>query len=310
MRRLPRLLRSVANIRSFLYFGDVNGKGYPGAGLLWRWLFNFRRSLLHEWQDGANRERAKQVAVLRQEGILVQPFDGVFDKNGTVALDAILEACKAKMAEPYVCETLNGTRTGGSRKDFILELLDKRFDLESPFIQLAVNRKLLALVNEYLGMRSYLRDVQVWLNYPTAGPPKETQLWHRDYADFLNVKVFIYLNEVTRQNGPFCFVPQTHRIGSLRKVPVRNAKDRIGDQEMGGAISPEHWKICLGPCRTVVLCDTGGFHRGLKPVDSHRVLLELHYTSGTPAYPRTFSLEKSDAVFARFDAIQRYALLL
>jgi len=309
MRRLSHLL-TPAGIRAVCYFGDTNGRGYPGAKVLWRWLFNFRRSMHHLSQGRPRSGQGGALNSLRRDGILVQAFDEVFDKTAQACAGRIREICDEKMANPYIRDVVTGKQTTGKKKDFILELLDGTFYVESPFIQLAVNPRLLSLVNAYLGMASYLRDVQVWLNYPTPGPPKETQLWHRDYADFLNVKVFLYLNDVTRHNGPFCFVPQTHRIGARRQVPVRNARARIDDQEMDAAIPSSQWRICEGPSGTVVLCDTGGFHRGLKPVDNHRVLLELHYTSGKPAYPRTFTLDTSSAALNGLDATQKQALLL
>ena len=55
---------------------------------------------------------------------------------------------------------------------------------------------MLALANAYMGMRSYLRAVDMWLNLPTGEPPKLSQLWHRDYDDIRNVKVFVYLTDV------------------------------------------------------------------------------------------------------------------
>jgi len=310
MKRVLRHVSSPANIRSFLYFGDPNGRGFPGAFYAWQWLFNLRRSLLHKLQDGSSPEQTKQVAALFTEGILIRPFDDIFDKDGCALLDTIQAICKIKLEEPHVKDTLAGTKVVESSKNFILQLLGKNFEADSPFIQLAVHPKVLALVNAYLGMRSYLRDVQVWLNYPTPGHAVETQLWHRDYGDFLNVKIFIYLNDVTKQNGPFCFVPRTHRIGFLRGIAVRNAKGRIDDPEMAEAIPPEQWRTCVGSAKTVILCDTGGFHRGLKPLTGHRLLLELHYTSSKPAYPRTFQLKGSAKTFSDLDAVQKHALLL
>ena len=41
---------------------------------------------------------------------------------------------------------------------------------------------------------------------------------------------------------------------------------------------------------TVMLCDTGGYHKGLKPLRRDRLLLMWQYTSGTPRYPQRLSL--------------------
>lgn len=57
--------------------------------------------------------------------------------------------------------------------------------------------------------------------------------------------------------------------------------------------SPSEWKINTGPSGTVVLADTNGYHKGLKPESGHRVLLNLQYTSPTLKGWRNFSLERS-----------------
>jgi hypothetical protein len=90
---------------------------------------------------------------------------------------------------------------------------------------------------------------------------------------------------------------------------VRNARGRITDTEMAEAVPPEHWKICTGPAQTVILCDTSAFHKGLKPTNGHRILLEFHYTSGKPAHSRTFLLNGLDRP-SNLNAIQKQALIL
>ena len=156
-------------------------------------------------------------------------------------------------------------------------------------------------------MRRYLRYVNVWYAFPTHGLAKETQLWHRDDPDHLTVKLFIYLKDVDEGSGPFCFIPRTHPLGSLNKIRARAREGRTNDEEMASAVPPAHWKVCTGPAKTVVLADTTGFHKGLKPETKHRLLLVFHYTSGKPRNPRNFVLRGPWDI--KLEEKQKHALL-
>jgi len=59
----------------------------------------------------------------------------------------------------------------------------------------------------------------------------------------------------------------------------------------------------------VILADTTGFHKGLKPQTQHRLLVSLHYTSGTPRYPRSFALQNASTEGPQpLKDVQKYAL--
>src|ERR687883_119706 len=88
--------------------------------------------------------------------------------------------------------------------------------------------QVVALANAYVGMRSYLRGLEMWRNLPTEEPPKLSQLWHRDWDDVVNLKLFVYLSEVTDESGPFTFAPGTQPAGP-RQLDVQ---DRLSDDEM------------------------------------------------------------------------------
>ena len=59
---------------------------------------------------------------------------------------------------------------------------------------------------------------------------------------------------------------------------------------MGRVAPSDTWRVCTGPAGSTVLCDTCGWHKGLKPKGQERLMLVVHYTSGTPRYPRRLQL--------------------
>ena len=272
--------------------------------LVWKWILNFDRGFRFSQDDSSDQQLNADIKSLRSEGIIIRPAEAIFDEAGLLLLEKITALVETKMGESETQDVLRRQDSGSDTKDFYLHLLGKEFEVESPFIQLAIQDRLLGLVNGYMGMRSYLRSVQVWLHFPTPGDAKETQLWHRDDDDLMNVKVFIYLNDVDKNAGPFCFIPRTHPLGN-RQVNFR-ASERVSDAEMAAAISPAEWKVCTGLTRTVILADTVGYHRGLKPVGQHRLVLALQYTSGRPRYSRALKLQ--DRFGMKLSEDQKYAL--
>jgi hypothetical protein len=215
---------------------------------------------------------AELLAELRERGIAVRAYDEVF-RDSTV-LDELI----ARANDP---ESVQGLED----KDFLEKLMPSDVDLGSPYAALALQPRVLALANAYIGMRSYLRALDVWRNKPTAAPPKLSQLWHRDYDDYVCLKLFLYLSDVGPQSGPFTYAPGTHPHGTRQ---IEQA-DRLSDEEMARIIPEEDWVVCTGKAGTVVLADTCGYHKGGKPSEGERLLWTAQYTSPAAALPRIFS---------------------
>jgi hypothetical protein len=58
---------------------------------------------------------------------------------------------------------------------------------------------------------------------------------------------------------------------------------------------------------TVVLADTGGYHKGGKPIRGERLLWTAQFTSGAATFPRNFELEH-DGAGRSLSLDQRFAL--
>lgn len=255
--------------------------------LRWR-LKNRRRVIAHlTMPRGAGGSPA--VTELRREGIVVRPY-GEAVGAGNDLYDETRQLAE-RLRDAWLAERDRGTEQS-TRKPYRAQLLHGQIDRASPFVRLGTDSQILSEVNSYLGMLSCLRAIELWWDSPTPGPAEESQLWHRDADDLMNVKVFVYFNDVELTTGPFSFVPRTHPLGDRRGIQVAtDALGRASDEAMQQAISQSEWRVCTGPAGTVTLCDTCGYHRGLKPTLNSRLMLMFHYTSGTPMYPREFKLE-------------------
>jgi hypothetical protein len=226
---------------------------------------------------------------LKTRGIAVRPFEDVFRDRG--ALERLQQLAEA------------GDGSTSPTKDFLVRLMPRTVAVGSPYVDLALEPQVVALANAYLGMRSYLRALDVWLNVPTSDPPKLSQLWHRDYDDVINLKFFVYLTDVDDTTGPFTFAPGT-QPGGPRQLVI---KDRLDDEEMARYVPRGEWVVATGAAGTVVIADTCGYHKGGKPTEGRRILWTAQFTSGAADAERNFELEANGAAASLSDE-QRWAL--
>jgi hypothetical protein len=227
---------------------------------------------------------------LRERGIALRPFEDVFGDRAQ--LDRLVELAQGSDGDD-----------ASPTKDFLVRLMPRNLDARSPYVVPALEPQVVALANAYLGMRSYLRALDVWLNLPTDDPPKLSQLWHRDYDDVVNLKFFVYLTDVDENLGPFTFAPGT-QPGGARRLSI---KDRVDDDEMARQVPRDEWVVATGPAGTVVIADTCGYHKGGKPTAGNRVLWTAQFTSVGADAERNFELQ--GGVPAGLSPEQRAALV-
>jgi hypothetical protein len=245
---------------------------------------------------------ARLLADVRRDGIAFGRFEELFGSK---------ELFEQAAAEARRLKDAHAAASGGDpgedeRKPFIARLLSSKLDAGSPFAKIALDPRLLEVANGYMGMRSLLWAADVWWTFPTPGPAVETQLWHRDGDDLMNLKLFVYFKDVNRDAGPFCYAPGTHPLGTSRRLPERDAGARSTDEQMAAVVPPEDWIVATGEAGTVILADTCGYHKQVKPEGDDRLLYMVQYTSGTPQYPR--KLEVSGVDESALDIDQRFAL--
>lgn len=277
--------------------------------LRWRYVSNAKRT----WRALKCRHLLdEQIQTVAQEltdrGIVTGSADTYLREEGRSALkQAAASIVKLTQSDEVQTVLKNGQQTNA--KDYLVRLVPWGLlhPADSPLLKVALDRRLLEIVAAYFGMWPRLHAVGAWLNFPTEQESKEAQLWHRDPEDMKIIKVFIYLNDVGPENGPFCYIPKTHPFSSgAGAVPIHKDKKRILDNEMLSAIPKEFWITCTGPTKTMIIADTVGYHRGGKPTLGTRVLITFTYTSGTPFVKRTLRVMGQPTWITH--PIQKYAL--
>ena len=238
--------------------------------------------------DGSNSAVEPLVESLRRDGVLITDAATVFGD------DSLFQEAAREAQRLYDLPREQVDAAAGTKATFLTKLATGSYALDHPFARLALHPNALAVANGYLELRSTLRALDLWLTQPTEGPAIQTQLWHRDADDVMNVKMFVYFTDVKPAAGPLTYAPRTHPLGSRRQIPEHDEQGRSDDAQLAQVVPESEWVLCEGPRATVVFADTCGYHKQLKPESGERLLAVSHYVSGTPLVPRSLELSGVD----------------
>jgi Phytanoyl-CoA dioxygenase (PhyH) len=252
---------------------------------------NWRRHNRSRAFDPADVTDPSQRALLDQllqNGSARGRFEDLFGET------ALFDEAAARAQRLY--EQRDEQRPAGDGKaTYLAKLATKRYDAGDPFVRIALHPAVLAVANGYLRLRSTLRALELWHTWPTPGEAIQTQLWHRDADDVMNVKLFCYFTDVTRAAGPLTYAPGTHPLGERRTRPEHDEHMRSTDEQMARIVPREEWLVLEGGPGTIVFADTCGYHKQLKPESEDRLKLVAQYVSGSPYVGRELELENLDA---------------
>ena len=220
--------------------------------IIWNYINRSGRSMFKKNIPDLDKLQEKVVEDLLSKGISLVNLDEIFPKDNMLAL---------------LHESINQDNFVGKtqpRKPFLSHYWaepsqqEPELDIENPFIQLSLDPRILDIVNSYMKTYSKL----IYFDLAKTSPigieknPVASQRWHRDAGLKKIIKVFIYLNDVDEDSGPFKYVSSSHQIGSLRKLFPQKQFGRHGYYPLEGYVeknvSENDIKCCTGRAGTVI----------------------------------------------------------
>jgi hypothetical protein len=99
-----------------------------------------------------------------------------------------------------------------------------------------------------------------------------------------NLKFFIYLSDVTEDNGPFCYVPKTHGLRKPEKYirwllwEIFHARRFLYSYRLDKMQCELDEVKVTGPAGVVFCADTTGYHRASAPLAGEREVFVVSYT--------------------------------
>ncbi len=277
---IPRLLRRAAS----------------GSDLTWRYVLNRGAALRYRLHEPKVSERAAAVLrSLKRDGIAIVRA-GELLGNAPVR-DELARAAgqvESEWAE-RLAQLRESYRNGDAskQKPYSIGLLapQEALSADSVFTRFALAAPVREVVNGYFGMYALLTHCNIWHNFVAAGPPCQSQLWHRDPEDRHILKLFYYLSDVDEGAGPFTYARGSHRRPG-RVAPYQHLDGetpRSDDAQLATVYARERWVTAYGPKDTLVFADTRGYHKGGWSRRSERILYQCEFLS--TAVGRGFSTE-------------------
>jgi hypothetical protein len=148
--------------------------------------------------------------------------------------------------------------------------------------QLMADQSFLAIAEMYLETLPMLSMMNLWWSATFGDRPgsEAAQEFHFDFdPPPIWLLFFIYLTDVSPENGPHVFVRGSHVAGHPAAAPLRaRGYVRICDDEIAAAFGRENVIELCGKRGTVIAVDTRGFHKGKMLTSGHRLMAQLTYS--------------------------------
>jgi hypothetical protein len=149
--------------------------------------------------------------------------------------------------------------------------------LSSPEVQaLIFDESIINLSQLYLRSIPYFDVLAMWWSLPFGGVGRSeaAQMYHFDLDKMKFIKFFFYLVDVDADNGPHCFVKNTHH-----GVPRAICKDgRQEDKEIENVVGKDRMIEITGKKGAIIAVDTRGLHKGKELTKGHRLLFQTMFS--------------------------------
>ena len=233
-----------------------------------------------------NNTEQRIRADLLTKGIAIAHWRELFGDTSFQELKTYAESLRKEKAGQR-----NGETSAKLSKPFLenLFLPSPMINFENPFHRFALAPSVISVVNAYLGVCAKLYYVTLNITIPVGenGAAVASQRWHRDPEDRRMCKVFLYLNDVDENAGPFIYVTKSCyglKYGSLfpQKPPIGIYPDAA---ELEKNIAKEDIKVCTGRAGTIIFCDTSGLHKGGFAKTGERIMFTAGYRTNGAVTP-------------------------
>ena len=129
----------------------------------------------------------------------------------------------------------------------------------------------------YLNCNPILDTIAMWWSVPfgSKGTSQAAQMFHFDMDRFKFIKFFFYLTDVHTNNGPHCYIQNSHK-----GLPKAIRKDgRMTDEELAKIYSEDRFMEFKGKKGTILAVDTRGLHKGKPLTEDIRLLFQIQFSN-------------------------------
>ncbi len=168
---------------------------------------------------------------------------------------------------------------------------------------LIMDSTLINIVRNYFGCEPIFDWPNMWwsTSFNREASSEAAQLYHFDMERIKWLKIFIYVNDVTEENGPHAYIRGSHIPGNKPMVLLKRGYARIEDQELKDFYKEDDFIELRAPSGTIIAGDTKCWHKGNLLKKGHRLMLELEYTASMFGVNRSkLIIQNTSAEFKKF----------
>ena len=142
---------------------------------------------------------------------------------------------------------------------------------------LAFDDLILDIAGAYIGCKPALGTCNLRRSYVNNLNEGGTQIYHVDANSPRFLKFFLYLNDVDKEGGPFCYVEGSHKKKFFIDGHHFNVQYSWPRELIEAIYGQEKVKLLTAKKGDLLVADTNGWHRGTKPTKKNRTMLTLNY---------------------------------
>lgn len=174
------------------------------------------------------------------------------------------------------------TKSEKTFKKNYLQSINYDLSLDNPFLKLALNKELVSIASHYLGFVPILSNINLWYSPNDGSIQKGSQLYHLDWADVKQCKLFIPLQEIDEETGPTTFLSaiESNKVVDAINYRLSEKENRVEDDVVYSIANKSEVQSAVGKPGEIFFCDSCRcFHYGSRKALKPRFLLMIQYLS-------------------------------
>ena len=248
--------------------------------IAWKMLSHLRRTEM--------RARKMELDSLPAAGVRVTEELGFASSPGSLVSDAVAGV----VTEANDLSAVLLPHGAGDDRPESADVALTDLSPESSIVQFALDDNVLSIVSEYLGIVPILASVHLMRSSYTADVPRASQLFHCDYEDLRQMKVFVAASNVQPENGPLTALSahNSRRVKSKLGYHYGGKTFRVPDHSVASLVSNDDVRVFTGSEGFVTFIDTSSclhfgsrVHEGADP----RLVVQFQFLT-PPAFEFLF----------------------
>lgn len=138
-----------------------------------------------------------------------------------------------------------------------------------------------AVAQDYLGAKPVIDVLGMWWHTDYSDKPDmdAAQYYHFDMDRPKWLKFFIYLTDVTTDNGPHTFIANSHKTDGIPSAMLNKGYARLTDEEVENYYGRQNIVEFVAPRGTIIAEDTRGLHKGKHVEKNDRLILQIQFSN-------------------------------